>query len=61
MENRINSARLAVGWSIADLARNLKMPYRTAQNYCLGLRKCPEWVERLVIAEIERIAKNEKS
>lgn len=65
MNKSINETRQAAGWSIATLAKNLEMPYRTAQNYCSGDRKPPEWVARLVCDEIRRLSgmeegKNEK-
>lgn len=59
MHETINDVRRDYGWSIVDLAKNLGMPYRTAQNYCSGERKPPEWVTKLVCEEIRRQAEAE--
>lgn len=46
------------GLSTAELARRLKMPYRTLQNYALDIRQCPEWAERLLIKEINNMSES---
>ena len=57
MDNAINEARRAAGLTIKALADLLGAPYRTVQNWCDGSRTPPPWLQRLVIAEIERAAK----
>jgi DNA-binding transcriptional regulator YiaG len=56
INNPINEIRECCGWSIKELSNRLEMPYRTAQNYCSGERKPPEWVARLVCEEIRRLS-----
>lgn len=51
-ENRIKQARIEAGLSIKELAELLGAPYRTVQNWNLGERKPPEWLERLIVKEI---------
>ena len=57
MDNAINEARRAAGLTIKALSELLGAPYRTVQNWCDGSRTPPPWLQRLVIAEIERAAK----
>lgn len=53
----IEGARQAAGLSIKGLSDLLGAPYRTVQDWCRGKRTPPEWLQRLVIAEIERATK----
>ena len=53
----INGARERAGLSIKALADLLEAPYRTVQDWCRGKRNPPPWLQKLVIAEIERAAK----
>jgi hypothetical protein len=32
------------------------IPVRTIENWEGGQRECPEWAERLIVAELDRIA-----
>ena len=50
----IEGARVSAGLSIKGLAELLGAPYRTVQDWCRGKRVPPLWLQRLVIAEIER-------
>ena len=50
----IEGARQAAGLSIKGLADLLGAPYRTVQDWCRGKRTPPAWLQRLIIAEIER-------
>ncbi|MBQ9478616.1 MAG: helix-turn-helix transcriptional regulator, partial [Selenomonadaceae bacterium] len=50
----IEGARQAAGLSIKGLADLLGAPYRTVQDWCRGKRTPPAWLQRLVVAEIER-------
>ena len=50
----IEEARKARGMSRKDVSRKLGIPYRSLENWEKGLSKCPDYVERLVLAEILR-------
>ena len=50
----IEEARKARGMSRKDVSRKLGIPYRSLENWKKGLSKCPDYVERLVVAEILR-------
>ena len=50
----IEEARKARGMSRKDVSRKLGIPYRSLENWENGLSKCPDYVERLVVAEILR-------
>lgn len=50
----IEEARKARGMSRKDVSRKLGIPYRSLENWEKGFSKCPEYVERLVVAEILR-------
>ena len=50
----IEGARLAAGLSIKALSDLLDAPYRTVQDWCRGKRTPPPWLQKLVIAEINR-------
>ena len=57
MDNEIKKAREEAGLTIKELADLRRSPYRTIQNWNLGERKPPEWIERLVIKEIKNYKK----
>lgn len=50
----IEEARKARGMSRKDVSRKLGIPYRSLENWEKGLSKCPDYVERLAVAEILR-------
>ena len=50
----IEEARKARGMSRKDVSRKLGIPYRSLENWEKGLSKCPDYVDRLVVAEILR-------
>lgn len=50
----IEEARKARGMSRKDVSRKLGIPYRSLENWEKELSKCPDYVERLVVAEILR-------
>lgn len=50
----IAQARKQIGLSQAKCAEYLQMPKRTLESWEMGERKCPPYVERLVIEEILR-------
>ncbi len=56
MKNKIKTARLLAGLSRPDMHREMGIPVRTIENWEGGQRECPEWAERLIVAELERIA-----
>jgi len=65
---QINVARKRQGLSIADLARVLRTPYRTVQDWCSGARPVPgvavvalglleqknQWVMQAIVEKIKR-------
>ena len=52
--NAIKEAREKAGLNIKQLADLLGAPYRTVQDWNAGRATPPPWIQRLVIAEIER-------
>ena len=57
--NEIKAARLRAGLTIRQLAELLGAPYRTVQEWNAGRHMPPEWMARLVVAEIKRRTKTE--
>lgn len=53
-ENPIKNARVKAGLNIKQLAELLGAPYRTVQEWNAGRHLPPEWMARLILAEIER-------
>lgn len=53
----IKEAREATGMNIKEASELLGVPYRTWQNWELGLRICPDYVERLIV---EKLMQEEK-
>ena len=56
--NRIKEARLKAGLTQEQMTTVLGIPRRTVQNWEKEVAKPPEYVERLVIAELERLQKD---
>lgn len=54
----IREARLTAGITQAEMSRIFEIPVRTIENWESGSRKPPVYVEKLVIAELNRIAAN---
>ncbi|MDO4285188.1 MAG: helix-turn-helix domain-containing protein [Eubacteriales bacterium] len=50
----IEQAREQMGMSRKDVSEWLGIPYRTLQNWEIGERQCPDYVERLVVEKILR-------
>lgn len=48
----IKEARKSVNLTQAKTSELTKIPLRTLQNWENGVRKCPEWCEKLVIEKI---------
>lgn len=53
----VKEARKLTGWTQQRLSDELRIPKRTIEDWEGERRKCPEWVERLVVREILRKAK----
>lgn len=59
--NKLKEARLAAGLTQAKMAELLDIPKRTVEDWEREVRTPPPYVERLVIAELKRIAeRNQK-
>lgn len=56
--SRIKEARISADLTQDAMAERLGIPKRTIQDWEAGRRNPPEYVERLVVAELERIKKN---
>ena len=48
----IKEAREQVGMSRTEVAEWLEIPYRTLQNWEIEERKCPPYVEKLIVEKI---------
>lgn len=57
----LREARLAAGLTQQQMSDQLEIPKRTIENWETGSRKCPPYVERLVIKELLRIAENKNN
>ena len=58
-KNAIREAREKAGLTIKQLSDMLEAPYRTVQDWNSGKAKPPIWLQKLVIAEIDRRTKDE--
>lgn len=56
----IEEARKAAGLSRAEMSRIMEIPYRTIQDWESGKRKCPPYVERLVIKELNELRESDR-
>ena len=56
----IKEARLAAGLTQQKMSDIMGIPKRTIENWETGQRTPSEWIERLVVAELERIKENKK-
>ena len=57
MENKIKAARKAAGLTQQKMSDILGIPKRTIENWDSGQRKPAHWAIKLIIEELERIAK----
>lgn len=55
MSEKIKEARKAAGLTQKQMSDEMGIPRRTIENWEAGKNKCPEWAERLVVAELYRI------
>lgn len=61
MSNKLKEARISAGLTQAKMAELLDIPKRTIEDWEREVRTPPAYVERLVIAELKRIAeRNQK-
>lgn len=58
MRLTIKEARLNAGLTQARMSELLEIPKRTIGDWETGTRKPPAYVEKLIIRELERIAKD---
>ncbi|MBO5232049.1 MAG: helix-turn-helix transcriptional regulator [Clostridia bacterium] len=58
MMSKIKDARLNAGLTQDSMSQKLGIPKRTIQDWESDRRTPPDYVERLVIAELERIKNN---
>lgn len=61
MENKIKKTRIDAGLTQIQVKELLGIPTRTLQDWESGRRNPAPWLETMVIREIKRVAKNEKS
>ena len=54
----IEEARRAAGLSMIEMSGIMEIPYRIIQDREAGRRKCPAYVERLVINELRAMGNN---
>ena len=52
----LKEARLAAGLTQQAMSDQLEIPKRTIEDWETGRRKCPPYVERLIVQELLRIA-----
>lgn len=56
----IKEARIKAGLTQQAMSDIMKIPKKTIESWDSGTRKPPEYVERLVIQELERIGKTKE-
>lgn len=59
--SRLKEKRLELGISRAEASRKTGIPLRTLENYESEERKCPTWVENLIIEKWERVKAEEEA
>jgi DNA-binding transcriptional regulator YiaG len=57
--SKIREARTKLGLTQQQLANLTGIPFRTIQNWEGGQRKCPDYVEKLLLFYIENAIKKE--
>ena len=57
--SKIKEERLKLGLTQHQLAEITGIPFRTIQNWETGQRKCPEYVEKLLLFYLENTTKKE--
>lgn len=56
----IKEERKKAGLTQKSMSQLLEIPLRTIESWETGVRKCPSYVERLVIKELKEIQQQEK-
>ena len=56
--SKIKEARLSANLTQAEVSKMLEIPKRTIEAWETGARKPPVYVERLIVAELNRIVEN---
>lgn len=54
----LKEARLAAGLTQQQMSDLMEIPKRTIESWEAGVRKCPPYVERLVLKELKEIAES---
>lgn len=57
--NKIKEERIKLGLTQHQLAELTGIPFRTIQNWEGGQRKCPDYVEKLLLFYLENAIKKE--
>lgn len=60
MSEVIKIARKHAGLTQKQMSDLMGIPRRTIEDWDRGVRKCPEWAERLIVAELDRIAESKE-
>ena len=53
----IKEARNEVGFTQKQVQELMGIPIRTLQNWEAGIRKCPDYIERLIVEKILELGK----
>lgn len=61
MSEKIKEARKAAGLTQQQMSDEMGIPKRTIENWEAGSRSCPEWTEKLVVAELKRIKERKET
>lgn len=59
--SRIKEYRKAAHLTQQQMSDEMGIPKRTIEDWERGARKCPEWTERLIIAELKRIKERKET
>ena len=55
----LKEARIKAGLTQQQMSALLEIPKRSIENWESGIRKCPPYVEKLIIKELLRIAEDQ--
>lgn len=53
--SKLKETRVSLGLTQKQVAEMLGIPKRTIENWEGGQRKCPDYVERLIIEKLQRM------
>ena len=51
----LKEARICAGLTQAEMSERFEIPKRTIENWEAGKRKCPVYVEKLIVEKLEEI------